>query len=157
MRDIFDKMPPAISRQVFLRIGTAIVAFILFVSVTVIFNNIYLSTPCIILFAIMIVNTLSLIYNCVKGNYIAIEGLCSDVEVSKIRKKTKAFELKVDEYTLYFPINKRIGKVNTGDTVIIYLSDKTLLYEQDGKYVVYEYYAIEVKERNYEFTKRKII
>ena len=156
MRDIFSKMPTTMTRQILLRSGITLLTFILFVTVTAIFNNIYLYMPCLILFAVMIVNTFSLVYNCVKGNYVILEGLCSDVEITKIKRKIKAIELKAQDRVFRFPINKRIGKINSGDTIIVYLSDKTLLYEKDGIFIVYEYYALEVKERNYEFTKRKI-
>ena len=156
MRDIFNKMPAAMTRQILLRSGATLLIFVLFIAVTVIFNNIYLYMPCLILFAVMIVNTFSLVYNCVSGNYVILEGLCSDVEVTRIKRKIKAIELKAQDRIFRFPINKRIGKINSGDTVIVYLSDKTLLYEKDGAFIVYEYYALEVKERNYEFTKRKI-
>lgn len=156
MRDIFSKMPATMTRQILLRSGITLLTFILFVTVTAIFNNIYLYMPCLILFAVMIVNTFALVYNCVKGNYVILEGLCSDVEITKIKRKIKAIELKAQDRVFRFPINKRIGKINLGDTVIVYLSDKTLLYEKDGIFIIYEYYALEVKERNYEFTKRKI-
>ncbi len=157
MKKILAELPPALLRQIYIRAGTSILSFILFIVVAIFFHNIYLYVPCLILFAVMIVNTATLVYNCVTGNYIKIEGLCSNVEATKIKRKTKSIELKFEEHTLKFPINKRIGKINLGDTIIVYLSDKTLVYEKDGIYVVYEYYAIEVKERNYEFTKRKIV
>nr|WP_300563499.1 hypothetical protein [uncultured Acetatifactor sp.] len=42
------------------------------------------------------------------------------------------------------PVRHRIRNLNKGDTVIVYLSEKTPVYEQENGYMVCSYYALEI-------------
>ncbi|BCZ37856.1 hypothetical protein GVanDAA622_25470 [Enterococcus faecium] len=45
------------------------------------------------------------------------------------------------------PIRQRMKVLSIGDTVIIYLSDKTPVYEHEGSYMICSYYALGTKKR----------
>ena len=42
-------------------------------------------------------------------------------------------------------VSRKIKKLKIGDTVIVYLSVKAPVYPQDDGYVVFNYYAMEVR------------
>ena len=43
-------------------------------------------------------------------------------------------------------IHERIKRLSVGDTVTIYLSEKTPVYSRDGAYLIYGYYAVEIRK-----------
>lgn len=43
-------------------------------------------------------------------------------------------------------IRERMKRLSVGDTVIIYLSEKTPVYSRDGAYLLYGYYAVEIRK-----------
>ena len=52
----------------------------------------------------------------------------------------------VDGKNLKLPIQKRVQTIKEGDTVTVYLSENAPVYEDDGNYIIYSYYALEVRE-----------
>ena len=62
-----------------------------------------------------------------------------------IRRRVKRITLKLEENSLTVSIKHRIKKLKTGDTVIVYLSEKTQVYPQDSGFAVFDYLALEVR------------
>ena len=87
-----------------------------------------------------------LFYNGIKGNFIRVQGICRQIETTGIRKRIKNLYIDMEPYTLKMPVRHRIRNLIRGDTVIIYLSEKTPVYEQDKGYMICSYYALESKK-----------
>ena len=81
--------------------------------------------------------------------YISVSGTCVQVETTAIRKRVKSLTLEYEEEVprlLTVSIHERIKRLNVGDTVTIYLSEKTPVYSRDGAYLIYGYYAVEIRK-----------
>ncbi|MEY8389823.1 hypothetical protein D3Z47_02140 [Lachnospiraceae bacterium] len=144
MKDKFRYLPKALQWQAMLRISIGMGFLVLFFAVQFGLRDVCLSFPCILAGSTMIVNGSLLFYNGFKGNFICIQGVCRQMETVGIWKQLRNIYISTELYTLKIPVRHRIRNLNKGDTVIIYLSEKTPAYEQDNGYMVCGYYALEI-------------
>lgn len=56
-----------------------------------------------------------------------------------IRKRIRNICIGTELHTIKMPVRHRIRNLNKGDTVIVYLSEKTPVYEQENGYMVCSY------------------
>ena len=67
-------------------------------------------------------------------------------------------EIKKQEVPAFEFTFKNQSQIKEGDTVTVYLSENAPVYEDDGSYIIYSYYALEVrKEYEHEYRKRENI
>lgn len=145
MKDGFKQMPEAMQRQIIVRFAVAALFTLLFFVILFGFGDVYLYLPCFIFAGFFIVNAISMLYNGVKGNFVAVGGVCTHIDATPIRKRVKSITLQYEaEEPKYLTVSvrQRMKRLTVGDTVTVYLSEKTPVYEQDGSYLIYGYYAI---------------
>ena len=94
----------------------------------------------------MIVNGGLLFYNSTKGNFISVRGVCRQIETIGIRKRARNLYIDTDPYILKLPVRQRIRNLDKGDTIMVYLSEKTPVYEQDNGYMICSYYVLEIRK-----------
>lgn len=145
MKNKFKGLPEALQWQIISRFAGGAVFLILFIVVIAFFRNIYLWVPSLFFMGFLIVNGILLFYNSVNGNYVSVEGVCENIEVTGIRRRVKRITLKLEENSLKISIKHRIKKLKLGDTVIVYLSDKAPVYPDDNGFAVFSYYAMEIR------------
>lgn len=146
MREKFKQIPSALQRQILFRLIAGFTSLLLFFVILMSFSDVYFSLPCLILAAFLIVNGSLLFYNCSKGRYIIVQGVCSDIETKGFRKKVKAFYMEFEEMVLKIPVRQRIRHLHTGNTVTVYLSSKTPVYEKDNILFICSYHAIDIQK-----------
>ena len=144
MKNEFRHLPQALQQQVVLRLAIGAGFLLLFFAVQLCLGDIYLSLPCALFGSVMIVNGGLLFYNSIKGNFIRVQGVCRQIETVGMKKRIRNIYIDTELYTLKMPVRRRIRNLDNGDTVIIYLSEKTPVYEQDNGYMVCSYYALEI-------------
>ena len=76
-----------------------------------------------------------------------IQGTCEKIETVGLRKRTKGIWVQLEGNVVKIPIRQRMKVLSIGDTVIIYLSDKTPVYEHEGNYMICSYYALGIEKR----------
>lgn len=145
MKKKLRKLPEALQRQVVYRLMAGIVFIFLFFITLVCFWDFYFCIPCFILAVFLILNGAGLFYQGCKGSYLEVRGICRKIETAGIRKRIKSVTLTLGQNTLKILVRQKIGKLAVGDTVIIYLSDKAPVYEQDGSHMICSYYAMEIR------------
>lgn len=143
MKERFRQVPTSLQAQVFLRLGIGALSFFAGIFIWVYSRTASFALPCMLLSLILIVNGLILLYNCIVGNYIRLEGVCTDIEHTRFRKKVKAVTLEFDERYVYVQINRPFFKIKVGDNVTLLVSDKTPVYEKDGTYIIYSYLSLD--------------
>ena len=154
----FKDIPAALQKQIILRLGLGMLALFLFAIISIYYRSLYLSLPCFLLSAVLFSYGGILFYNCIKQSYLILQGVCVDVFTTRVRRRIKSITLMIGEKNLKLPIQKRVQTIKEGDTVTVYLSEKTPVYEDGGSYIVYSCYALEVrKEYEHEHRKRKTI
>lgn len=146
MKERFKQIPAVLQKQILLRFTVGVLFLILFAVILFYFRDYYLYLPCLVFAGFLIVNGGLLFYNSLIGNYICVQGVCEQIEVIGFRKRVKEIYVGLDQNTLRIVIKHRIKRIAVGDTIIVYLSDKTPVYEQHDGYMVCSYYAIEIKK-----------
>ena len=149
MKERFKQLPEPLQQQVIRRFAVTIVFVLLFFITLFGFWDVCLFLPCLLFAGFFIVNALRLFYTCIRGDYISVSGTCVQVETTAIRKRVKSLMLEYEEEVprlLTVSIHERIKRLNVGDTVTIYLSEKTPIYSRDGAYLICGYYAVEIRK-----------
>ena len=146
VREQLADMPELLRQQILLRLGAGVISVFLFAVILLCSWDFRLCFPCLILAAFLIVNGSILLYNCIKDNYLCLNGSCVDIQTAGIRKKVKTIHVNINGVTVQIHVKQRIKGVSIGDTIVLYISDHTPVYENSGVHVVYSYYAIGVKK-----------
>lgn len=146
MRGQLKQLPEAIRKQVLLRFGMGLAFLVLFLIISLCFLDLYLSLPCLLFAGFLIVSGGWLFYNGLTRRYIRLDGICSQIETTGIQKRIRYIYVILEQHIVKIPVRQRIKKLTAGDTVIIYLSDKEPVYEQDNGYMICNYYALEIRK-----------
>lgn len=147
MREALRKLPTTLRTQVLWRIGIGLLAIFLFLVIWISSREFTFAFPCLILAVFLFVNSGRMLYNIIIGSYICISGECTAVELVGLRRRVKSITVDFDGKKVVLPIKYRIRKIAAGEHVTLYLSDRTPVYEQDGIYCIYDYYALAFGER----------
>ncbi len=142
----FKDIPKWLKKQIYLRSVMATIFLSLFILILIFIQDIVFALPCVAIFVFLCVNASVLLYDCLTDKYVEIKGECSEVETTPVRKRVKAICLTAERGSFKISVHHRIGKVQTGDSLVVYLSARTPLYEQNGKYYVGGYYSVGVNE-----------
>lgn len=145
MKEKFKALPEALRLQILSRFAAGVGFLVMLIVILIFYRSVYLWLPSLVFMVLLIVNGLFLLYNSINGNFVSVAGVCEHIEVTGIRKRVKSLTLRLEENSLKVSVKQRIRKIKLGDTVIVYLSVKTPVYPQDDGYVVFNYYAIEVR------------
>ena len=147
MRKKFGELPVPLQKQIAVRLVGGAVFLFLFAVILLGFRDFYFSLPCLLLSGFLLINGIRLCYNSFAGDYMCIQGICEKIEMSGIRKRIKGIWVQLEGNVVKIPIRQRMKALSIGDTVIIYLSDKTPVYEQEGSYMICSYYALGTEKR----------
>lgn len=145
MREKFKALPEVLRLQILSRFAAGAGFLAMLIVILIFYRSVYLWLPSMVFMVLLIVNGLFLLYNSINGNFVSVAGVCEHIEVTGIRKRVKSITLRLEENSLKVFVRQRIRKMKLGDTVIVYLSVKTPVYPQDDGYVVFNYYAMEVR------------
>lgn len=145
MKEKFKALPEVLRLQILSRFAAGVGFLVMLIVILIFYRSVYLWLPSMVFMVLLIVNGLFLLYNSINGNFVSVAGVCEHIEVTGIRKRVKSITLRLEENSLKVSVRQRIRKMKLGDTVIVYLSVKTPVYPQDDGYVVFNYYAMEVR------------
>lgn len=145
MRERFRKMPQVLQKQILFRSGVSFLFWLLFIIILISFQDIYLMLPCLLLAGYLTGSSIWLFYQSVVGNYMHLQGECIRLETIGIRKKVQSVHLALEQGIVKIPVRQRIRRLSEGDTVSIYVAEKTPVYERDGIYIISSYYAMEIQ------------
>lgn len=113
------------SAEILFRLIAGITSLLLFFVILMFFSDVYFSLPCLILAAFLIVNGSLLFYNCCKGRYIIVQGVCSDIETKGFRKKIKAFNIEFEEMVVKHSVPQRIRHLHTAILLLCTIEQNT--------------------------------
>jgi len=147
IKEKFWQLPAALQKQVLIRGALGVTALLLFIVILIFTKELYFGLPCIALSLFMIVNSALLLYNCINGKYVVIAGICADVEKTVLKKRVKSIDVKVDEKNLTLPIRHRLKSPSVGDEITAYLPENAPVYEKDGGYCIYSFYAVKIRRK----------
>lgn len=146
MKEEFMRIPVPLRKQISIHMGFSATAFLLFFIILFSSWDFRLCFPCLILAVFLLVNDGILLYQCLDGNYIRLTGICTRIQTTGLHKKVKAVQADVEGVLLQIRVKHRLRNIAVGDSVELYASVHTPIYEQDGIHIIYDYYAMEVKK-----------
>lgn len=150
MKEQFLTIPKPLQKQVLLRLAVGVLGLILFILVLIFYKDWRFWFPCVILTVTCLASAGTLFFRCVLGSYVVVEGVCTDVDKSLLRKRIKAIYIRNDQFSIKIVNAKRIRNLSIGDTVIVYVADNSAVYDVDGVKVICYYLAMTKGERIYE-------
>ena len=81
------------------------------------------------------------------GRYVVLEGVCTEIERSALRRRVKAIRLQEKRFPVRILSQRQsIRNLTVGDTLTVYVSEKATVYEMDGCRIVSSYIALSRKE-----------
>ncbi len=146
MKEKLNALPKSLQKQVVFQLGAGIIFLLLTALIWILSEDVYFGLPCLLLSGFLLANGGRLFYIGSKGSYICIRGTCEQIDTFGIRKRIRSIDIAFDGYLVKIPIHQRMKRLSIGDTVIVYLSEKAPVYEQDGAYMVCYYYALETEK-----------
>ncbi len=147
MKEKWIKMPKALQRQVLFRSGGGGLFLMILLFLMTGSRDLYLLLPCVLCMFWLAGSGFYLFLQAAGGNYMRLQGQCIRIDTSGLRKRVHAVHLALEQGTVKIPIRQRIRRLSEGDTVSIYVAEKTPVYEQDGLYIISSYYAMEIHGR----------
>ncbi len=148
MKEKFKAIPKPMKTQIFARFGISFLSLIIAVLMLAIAKDFILSLPCLLLFGYMAVNGGIILYNGFTEKFVAVSGECVKIERTQLRKRVRVLYIQTEKGQMKVPIRKRIGRLNEGDIITVYMPTKTRIYEQDNCLVIFGYYAIDINRQN---------
>ena len=145
MKEKFQQLPSVLQKQLITRMTFGTIILILTMVILFFTWDLFLFLPSMLLSVYIITNSCILLFRYIKENYITVQGVCFEIETKGIRKRIKSFYMTSEKKTLRIPIWQRIRHLRTGDTVIIYLSEKAPIYECDSIFTICSYYALHIQ------------
>ena len=144
MKDKFRQFPQVLQKQILIRLTAGIVSLMMLVIILLYRGSLELMFPCIGFSAVFFISALLLYIRCDEGRYVVIQGICTEIDKTGIRRKVKDIYIKGDQFTIRIARpTMKLRNLNVGDRITIYLTDNTPVYEMDGCKVVCNTLAVE--------------
>ena len=150
MKNAFLQIPRPLQKQILQRLLGAVLGLFLFILFLIIYKDWRFWTPCVILTVMCLASAGTLFFRCILGNYVVVEGICTDIDKSLLRKRIKAIYIRNDQFSIRIVNAKRIRNLSIGDTVTVYVADNSAVYDVDGTKVICYYLAMTKGERTHE-------
>lgn len=147
IRGYYTKLPFALQEQILAYFGIGIVLGILSLGIIIYTKMWSLGIPSLILMLFMIVNSAHLLYNCSKGRYVAVTGKCVEVERTGAKKRVKSLCMATEDGVIRVFISNRWRVPSVENMITVYLPEEAPVYEVDGRYCIYHFYALEINRK----------
>lgn len=147
MKEKFARIPEPLRIQILFRLGIGVVSAILLITALLIGGDWRFCIPCAALAVFFLGGGVLLFFRGTDGRYVVIEGVCTEIERSTLRRRLKSFSLQGKQFPIRIMNQRqRIRGLAVGDTLTVYVSEKALVYEMDGCRIVNSYIALCRKE-----------
>lgn len=144
MKEKWIKMPKALQRQVLFRSGGGGLFLMILLFLITGSRDLYLLLPCVLCMFWLAGSGFWLFLQTAEGNYMRLQGQCIRIDTSGLRKRVQAVHLALEQGTVKIPVRYRISRLSEGDIIVVYVAEKTPVYERDGEYIIGNYYAMAI-------------
>lgn len=108
-------------------------------------RDLYLLLPCVLCMFWLAGSGFWLFLQAAEGNYMRLQGQCIRIDTAGLRKRVHAVHLALEQGTVKIPVRYRINRLSEGDIIVVYVAEKTPVYERGGEYIIGNYYAMEIR------------
>ena len=142
LKEQWKMIPEPLRKQVAIRLGVGIAALLLFAVILIAYRDIYMALPCIILSGFLLAAAGLLAATIVRGDCICVTGTCTQVQITAVRRRIKLLRLEIEGIPVEIQVKHRLKGIGVGDTITLYLTEKTPVYEKDGIQMICSYIAV---------------
>lgn len=142
MKEKFMQIPLPLRKQIWLRCGGAAMGAAMLLIVLIYSSDWRFMVPCAVAAVLCLASATFLFDRCVQGKYVEINGICTEIERTSLRKRVKAIYLQTEEHTIRVVWIKPIRNLSVGDTLTLYVADNTAVYNMDGCDVICSYISL---------------
>lgn len=146
MKEKFLELPVALKKQILLRIGSAAICLLLFLTASATYYDLRLSLSFLLIGLILGTSGILLCVRLLDGHYVVVEGLCRRVERTALRRRLKAVYFSTDSQTIKVLLRHRLKRADAGDRITLYVADSTPVYEADNYTLVNGYLAMTIQK-----------
>lgn len=148
MRKDFMNLPDVLKREIVIRFVFGILFLFLFLILVLSKQEYFLYLTSLLFGIYFLIDSIKFLLVSILAHYVCVQGVCSEIETGIFRKKIKSIVIDLEVGKLKVLVQRKIKDVAIGDTVVVYLSDKSPVYEQDGRYIVSNYYSLKINKRS---------
>lgn len=142
LREAFHAFPAVLQHQILLRFGLALGAAAAFGLFWALSSAFWFGAPFLMLSLWMGTSGIQMFLTLYRGKYTRVKATCKQVITSPILKRPKALILSTEQGDLRLRIQQRIRKPEVDELFVVYLADRTQLYQNEDGYFANSYLAI---------------
>lgn len=143
MKEKFLRIPAPLQKQILLRLGGCVAGLSMLLLILIYGGDWCFLIPCVAFALLCLTGSVSLYDRCLQQKYVVVDGTCTEIERTPLRRRIKAVYLRSDSHSIKLVNIRKLRNLNVGDTVRIYVSEDAPVYEIDGSQVICNYIAIE--------------
>ena len=140
----FRRLPGPLQKQLLIRLGLVALFLIILAAIVSTSCDIYLWLPCAGLVLFFLATSIALFRRAVLGDYIIINGECTEVGLTTIKRHAKYLVLDTEAGKIKVMLQSWQRKISAGASVKLFVAKSTPIYEYNGAQVLYSYIAIEI-------------
>ena len=146
MKTAFEQIPEPLQRQILYRLGRGAAALLLTIALLYYTMELYSVLFCAFVIVFYAVSSFMLFRRAVIGNYVVINGICTAVTLTLLKKRAKLISLRTEDgQVVKVVIKNRLKKVKPGMNVTMYIASEVPVHENEGAHLIYSYLALEAK------------
>lgn len=150
MIERFKRLPEALQKQVIYRLGAGLFFLLCTILILIFYRDIYFLLPCLCFAFFFIFNGLWVFLETDAGKYVVVEGRCTGIERTSLRKRIKNVYVETDTVAVKIIVKQRIRQIAVGDHIRVYIFEKTPVYDQEQCKLLCSYLALEKTGRENE-------
>ena len=147
MKERFKRLPEALQKQVLYRLGAGMLFLLSAILILIFFGDIYLLLPALCFAVFFILNGLWVFFEIDAGKYVVVEGRCTGIERTPLRKRIKNIYMETGNITVKVIVKQRMKQLAVGDSIKVYVFEKTPVYDQEQCKLLCSYLALEKTRR----------
>lgn len=146
MKEKFKDLPETLQKQIVLRLAACALSLLLFVVTLAVYRDLYLCLPFAVFCLFFGAFGALLFFRAVDGKFVVVEGQCSKVERTAIRKKPRTIYFVSEPHSVKLQVRQRIKNIEAGDSITVYVSENAPVYQEEGCQILSGYLAIEIRK-----------
>lgn len=142
LREAFRTFPAVLQHQLLLRFGLTLGGLAAFGLFWALSSAFWFGAPFLLLALWMGASGIQMFLTLYHGKYTRVKATCKQVITTPILKRPKALILSTEQGDLRLRIQQHIRKPEVGVLYHLYLADSAAVYQDEGGFVVSNYYVL---------------
>ena len=143
MKEVFREIPHPLRKIILLRFTASGAALLMLICILLFQGEWQFLIPCLAVAIVFSVAGLQLLADCSEKKYITLNGVCTEVERTGLRKRIKSIHFKHGKVSIRLPHPVYFSRtLSSGDKIVVYVASNTPVYEVDGYQVICNTLAI---------------